>query len=67
MLLCTREVTVARREIDVDEVRGCEVWESEAGVEHEVCMFHPFGCYGRWEECGKAANRVATRMEGIDG
>ena len=43
MLLCRREVAVARREIDVDEVKGCEEWESKAGIEHEVCTFHPFG------------------------
>ena len=67
MLLCKREVAVARREIDVDEVNGCEVWESEAGVEHEVCTFHPFCCYGYWEECGKAINRAATKTKGMDG
>ena len=40
-LLCRIEAAVARREIDVDKVKGCEVWEGEAGVEHEIYMFQP--------------------------
>ena len=67
MLLCRREVAVARREIDVDEVKGCKVWENEAGMEHKVYTFHLFGYYGCWEEYGKAITRAATRTEGMDG
>ena len=37
-----KEAIVARREIDVDKVKGCEVCEGEARVEHEICTFHPF-------------------------
>ena len=67
MLLCRREVAVARKEIDVDEVKGCEVWEGEASVVHKLCRFLPFCRDGYWEEGGKATIRVVTRTIGIDG
>ena len=38
-----QKAAAARRKMDVDKVKGCEVCEGEARIEHEICTFHPFG------------------------